>query len=345
MPRQGYKEAAHSGPYAHDDGTGRQNAKHNTMKANSLFPLLRHLVPIAVLAIAALCAASPGARAQGVAVLVNGDPVTNFDVEQRTKLLQLGAAGQKVPARPQVVEDLINEKLKIQLLKRYAIPDVDKDVDSAFANMARRMKQSPKEFADQLARGGVMPETLKSRRKADLVWNQIVRGRYQASFQFSDKDIQQRLQAKNPEGTTTVSYDYTLRPILFVVPRGSPSEAFAARAKEAESLRAQFQNCEEGVVQARGMRFVAVRPPVVKNSAELPAQLRDILTKTEMGKLTPPETTQQGIEVYAVCGRKQSDNAPEKKEVRDQLYTETFDNLAKTYLKELRSQAWIEYKQ
>ena len=83
-------------------------------------------------------------------------------------------------------------------------------------------------------------------------------------------------------------------------------------------------------MQARGARFVAVRPPVVKNSAELPAQLRDILTKTEMGKLTPPETTQQGVEVYAVCGRKQSDNAPEKKEIRDQLYSETFDNLAKT---------------
>jgi peptidyl-prolyl cis-trans isomerase SurA len=315
------------------------------MKTNSLFPLLRHLTMIAALALAALSAVPSAAEAQGVAVLVNGDPVTDYDIDQRIKLLQLGGQGQKAPARQQVVEDLINEKLKIQLLKRYAIPDVDKDVDSAYANMARRMRQAPKEFSEQLARGGVMPETLKSRMKAELVWNQIVRGRYQASFQFSDKDIQQRLQAKNPEGTTTASYDYTLRPILFVVPRGSPNEAFAARAKEAETLRTQFQNCEEGVVLARGMRFVAVRPPVVKNSADLPAQLRDILTKTEMGKLTPPETTQQGVEVYAVCGRKQSDNAPEKKEIRDQLYTETFDSLAKNYLKELRSQAWIEYKQ
>ena len=190
-----------------------------------------------------------------------------------------------------------------------------------------------------------MAETLKSRMKADIIWNQIIRGRFQASFQFSDKDIQTRLTAKNPEGaTTTVSYDYTLRPILFVVPRGSPPAAYEARAKEAEVLRGQFQNCEEGVVLARGARFVAVRPPVVKNSAELPAQLRDILTKTEMGKLTPPETTQQGVEVYAVCGRKQSDNALEKKEMRDQMYSETFAGLAKTYLKELRSQAMIEYR-
>jgi peptidyl-prolyl cis-trans isomerase SurA len=131
---------------------------------------------------------------------------------------------------------------------------------------------------------------------------------------------------------------------LFVVPRGSPSEAYAARAKEAETLRGQFQSCEEGVALARGMRFVAVRQQVVKNSADLPAQLREILTKTEIGKLTPPETTQQGVEVYAVCGRKQSENTPEKKEIRDQLYNETFEKLAKDYLKELRSQAMIEQR-
>ena len=32
-------------------------------------------------------------------------------------------------------------------------------------------------------------ETLKSRIRADLIWGQIIRGRYQSSFQFSDKDV------------------------------------------------------------------------------------------------------------------------------------------------------------
>jgi hypothetical protein len=32
--------------------------------------------------------------------------------------------------------------------------------------------------------------------KADIVWTQIVRGRYQASFQFSDRDIQSKIDAK-----------------------------------------------------------------------------------------------------------------------------------------------------
>ncbi|HEY5962827.1 MAG TPA: peptidylprolyl isomerase [Xanthobacteraceae bacterium] len=316
------------------------------LKPQAAFPsALRGLAAAIGLALAVVATAPQGASAQGVVVLVNGDPITNFDIEQRSKLLQVST--QKTPPRQEVVEELINEKVKIQLLKRYTIPGVDKDVDNAYANMARRMRQSPKEFGEQLSKTGIMPETLKSRMKADIVWTQIIRGRYQASFQFSDRDIQSKIDAKHPPGTapTTVSYDYTLRPILFVVPRGSPPAAFEARAKEAEALRAQFQSCEEGIALARNVRFVAVRAPVTKNSAELPAALRDILTRTEVGRLTPPETTQQGVEVYAVCGRKQGENALEKKEARDQLYNEAFESRAKAFLKELRSQAMIEYKQ
>ncbi|MBN8964708.1 MAG: peptidylprolyl isomerase, partial [Rhizobiales bacterium] len=183
-----------------------------------LSALQRHLIGIMV-AVAALAALPATAEAQLVAVIVNGDPITNFDVEQRSKLIQIST--HKAPARKDVIEELIDEKLKIQLLRRYNIPDIDKDVESAFANMARRMRTTPREFTAQLERSGLKIETLKSRMKAELIWSQIIRGRYQSSFQFSDKDIEARIEAKKPDDAAVVGYDYTLRPILFLVPRCS----------------------------------------------------------------------------------------------------------------------------
>ena len=295
----------------------------------------------AALAIAALTVMTPSAGAQTV-VVVNGDPVTQFDVDQRAKLIQIST--QKTPTRNEVIEELVNEKLKIQLLKRFMIDGIDKDVDTAYVNMARRMRATPKDFTENLEKQGLKTETLKSRIKADLIWGQIIRGRYQSSFQFSDKDVATRLASKNRDDANVVGYDYTLRPILFVVPRGSAPAAFEARTKEAEALRGRFQNCEEGIALARGIRFVAVRPQVVKGSAELPTALRDVLTKTELGRLTAPETTQQGVEVYALCGKRQSENAPAKKEVRDEMYNEAFESHSKKFLKELRDQAMIEYR-
>ena len=98
------------------------------------------------------------ADAQAVAI-VNGDPITAFDVEQRAKLIQLSTHQNK--PRNEVVEELINEKIKVQLQKRFAIDGIDKDVDNAYANMARRMRATPKQFSDNLEKSGVKAETLK----------------------------------------------------------------------------------------------------------------------------------------------------------------------------------------
>ena len=155
----------------------------------------RRLMIGAALAIAAVIAMTR-APTRKPSVIVNGDPVTQFDVEQRAKLIQLST--QKTPTRNEVIEELINEKLKIQLLKRFIIDGIDKDVDNAYANMARRMRATPKDFTDNLEKQGVKTETLKSRIKADLIWGQIIRGRYQSSFQFSDKDVATRLAVQKP---------------------------------------------------------------------------------------------------------------------------------------------------
>ena len=303
----------------------------------------RLLALMALAATLAVAAPAPGS-AQQVVVLVNGDPITAFDVEQRTKLIQV--MSNKAPPRQEVIEELIEEKLKLGLLKRFSIEGMDNDVENAFANMARRAGTTPQGLTEQLTRSGLTVATLKSRIKAEMVWGQIIRGKYQSSFQFSEKDIAAKLETSNPEAMAAVGYDYTLRPILFVVPRGSPDSLKETRRKEAEALRARFQSCDEGIRMARGLRDVAVRNSTTRTSADLSPALREILEKTEVGKLTAPEVTAQGIEVYALCRKERAsaENTPDKRKVREELVNQQFQANSKRFMKELRSQAMIEHR-
>jgi peptidyl-prolyl cis-trans isomerase SurA len=298
---------------------------------------------VAALALAAAIGAIPSpATAQGVAAVVNGEPITTFDIEQRAKLNQVsGVKG----GRQEILEELINEKLKIQLLKRFAIDGIDNEVDSQFAGMARRARMSPQVFAEQLTKGNIGVATLKHKIKADIVWSQIIRGRFPSRFQISEKDVMAKLETRGGE-PSAAGYDYTLRPILFVIPRGSEQALFESRRREAEALRARFNGCESGVALARQLRDVAVRSPVVRSSADLPPALRDILEKTELGKLSAPEVTAQGVEVYALCGKKPSsaENTPGRREAREELVSAQFKAQSDRYLKELRQQAMIEYR-
>ncbi|NJL73349.1 MAG: hypothetical protein HC888_18360, partial [Candidatus Competibacteraceae bacterium] len=153
----------------------------------------------AILALGAIAGGlSRPASAQGVVVVVNGEPVTAYDIEQRSKFHQL--VSRKAPPRQEVIDELINEKIKVQTGRRYKLEITDKDVDASFAEMGKRMNLSAEQLAQTLEKGGVDPGTLKARIRADTVWQQIVRGKFQSSFQFREKDILEALEKKDNKG-------------------------------------------------------------------------------------------------------------------------------------------------
>jgi peptidyl-prolyl cis-trans isomerase SurA len=91
---------------------------------------------------------------------------------------------------------------------------------------------------------------------------------------------------------------------------------------------------------------VVVRPPIRRNSADLSPQLREILAKVEVGKVTPAEVTSGGVEVFALCEKKETNaDSPTKRKLRDEMFSQRFKKQADRYLKELRAGAMIEYKQ
>jgi peptidyl-prolyl cis-trans isomerase SurA len=299
----------------------------------------------AVLAVACLvvaAAVSSPARAQQVVMIVNGDVITAYDVEQRMKFVQLST--RKPGVRSEVIDDLIDDKLKVQFGRRYKIEIPDADVDAQFAEMGHRMHMTSEQLTQALAQGGVDASTLKAKIRSDTVWQNIVRGKYQGDLQIREKDVLAAMQSDKPDEKNQVGYEYRLRPILFLVPHGA-AQLTEARQKDAEALRGRFTDCDSGLKYARTLRDVAVRDVIVKSSSDLPQVLRDVLDKTEIGHLTAPEVTPQGVELFALCERKETkEDTPEKRQAREKLFSEKFQVKAKQLLRELRKQAMIERK-
>jgi len=301
------------------------------------FFIYSRLLATLIIGVAALATT---AHAQQVVVIVNGDPITALDIEQRGKLNQLST--HKVQPRQETIEELIAEKLKIKEAKRWGLEISDSEVDQSYTAMAGRMRMTADQLTQTLARSGVNPATLKSRIRADMAWPQLVRGRFQSSIQVVEKDILTATEAKGGD----VGYDYTLRQILFVVPPGSHESFVDGRKREAEALRGRFQSCEEGIAFARALKDVAVRDQITRSTADIPPEQRKILEGTEVGKLTPPEVTKYGVEMFAICARKQSaaDNTPGKRKAREDLQNERYEQKSKEYLANVRRGAMIEFK-
>lgn len=285
---------------------------------------------------------APGLAHAQVVVFANGSPITELDISQRSKLI--AASTHKTPPRQEVIKELIDDRIKLSKAKSYGLQVTDKEVDDAFANMASHQHITPAQFGQVLERAGILPRTLKARLRAELTWTQLVRGKFGASLQVSDSDITNTM-VTGAKDEAAAGYVYTLYPVLIVAPRGSPEGVLQAKHQEAENLRARFSSCDQGLALARALRDVAVREPVTKSSADLPQPFRELLAKMEVGKLTAPEATEQGVQMFALCERKQSStDSPAKREARQQIFSKRFEAESKKYLEEIRRQAMIEYK-
>ncbi|MGA7184338.1 MAG: SurA N-terminal domain-containing protein [Pseudolabrys sp.] len=286
--------------------------------------------------------AAPTTSYAQVVVIANGSPITEYDIQQRMKL---DAISQKSPNRQQAINDLIDDRLKIARAKVYGLEVGDSEITGAFENMAGRQHITVAQFTQVLERSGISPNTVKARIRAEMTWQQLIRGKYNSSLQIGDSDIAKALKDKNEGDAPAVGYIYTLYPVMVVVARGSSEATISAKRSEAENLRSRFASCADGLAMARGLRDVAVRDPITKNSADLSPQLRDLLGNIQVGRLTPPEVTAQGLQMFAVCNKKESaTDSPQKREMREQLFVKRFESESKKYLDEIRKAAMIEYK-
>jgi peptidyl-prolyl cis-trans isomerase SurA len=270
-----------------------------------------------------IACASP-LHAQTVAVMVNGEPITNFDIEQRGKLTFLTT--HKSADRQQVINELIDEKVKIKEAKKYGVDPSASDIDESYASMSSRMRITPDQLTKSLESQGIRPDTLKARMRAEMVWTSLVRGRYKESLQVGEKDVAAAVQVSSgDEKQATESFEYKMQPIVLIVPRGSAPAVIEARHKEAEALRNRVQTCAEANAFFKSMQNAAIRETVTKTSADIPAVLRELLDKTPIGHLTPPEVTKQGVEMVALCARNPTTiDTPKKKEIRDKMFAEKY---------------------
>jgi peptidyl-prolyl cis-trans isomerase SurA len=155
-----------------------------------------------------LLACGSPSQAQTVAVMVNGEPITNYDIDQRMKLTFLTT--HKPAVRQDVINELIDEKVKIKEGKKFGVDPTSSDIDQSYAAMSSRMRITTDQLTKSLESQGIRPDTLKARMKAEMVWTSLVRGRYKESLQVGEKDVAAAVQAGGDEKLQTETFEYRL---------------------------------------------------------------------------------------------------------------------------------------
>lgn len=300
------------------------------------FSPLRLACSAAVLAGAMLLAA-PGAQAQGIVAQVNNRAITSLDVSQRVRIAAM-IERRRIGAK-EALEELIDDQAKIIEAQRVGYRVTEDGVEGEFAKIAKSNGQSTRQFEDVLRRSGLEPAAVRDKLRANIAWQALTRDRAKLGSNVTRAEIE-TASAERRKADKVV--EYTLIPIVFVVPPGaSPS----SRAAAANAARARFTDCETGFDAMRALPDVVVRPSMVRSSADLSKPLTALFEKTPVGRTTPASNGEHGVEIIAVCNKRDISkaNSGDIAAVADDLSEQKIKSTTKGYLAEIRKKVTIRY--
>ena len=213
---------------------------------------------VAVAAIATLMAlAGSSAFAQEIVASINGDPITNIDIDERMKMLRVL---RKPATRDAAIESLFADRLEIHEADKFGVDPRDSDISQQIVKVAQDMKLSPDALVEALQHAGVTPDHFKAHFRADLAFNVLVQA-LNKGVEASEGQVRAELAKQGGKAASGTAY--TVRQIIFAIPHATTVATLTERAHEAEQLRARFTDCDSGLPLVRAMNDVTVRDPVV----------------------------------------------------------------------------------
>jgi peptidyl-prolyl cis-trans isomerase SurA len=274
--------------------------------------------------------------AQTIVASINGDPITDIDINERMKMLRVL---RKPASREAAIESLFADRLEIRETGKFGLHPGDAEVSQEIIKVAQEMKMPPDALVGALQQAGVSQEHFKAHFMADFAFTVLMQA-LNKGVEASEEQVRAELAKQG--GNAAAGNEYTVRQIIFTLPTNTSVAGFNARVQETETLRARFVDCETGVALAREMPDVTVRAPLTKTEAELGEGLVQLLEKTPVGRLTPAQRSASGLEMIAVCGKAAAkDTSAVRAAISQKILAEHVAAHAKRRLKEMRAKAVI----
>ncbi|MCD7060829.1 peptidylprolyl isomerase [Pelagibacterium xiamenense] len=286
-----------------------------------------------------LVLAGAAAQAQSVQVTVNGTQITDQQINARAQLLRIEGRGSSNSNRTQMATDeLIDDAIKLAEAERVGIAVTDAQVDQAYGNIASNMNVSVSNLNQVLTQNGVDPNTLRSRLRAAIAWQQVVRQVISPRVQISELELDIQAEQQLEE---TSSFDYILKEVIFVIADGSGMSA-SRRTAEANQYRSGFQGCGGAVEQVLQYQDAAVIDIGRRHATQMPEAIANELAGLTVGQLTRPRVTENGVSMYAICEKAEArDLTFIKQDLRQEAGQDALEQQAEAYLERLRNEAAI----
>jgi peptidyl-prolyl cis-trans isomerase SurA len=232
--------------------------------------------------------------------IVNGDVITQTDIEQRLALLAIANGGQ-IPAEErqrlgeQVLRNLIDETLQIQAARTEKIDIKQSDIDKTVQRVAENVKQNPAQLAAFLDTHGSNIKSLRRQIEGEIAWQRLQRAKIEVTV--GDDEVKAVIDKMNASKGTE---EYRVGEIYLSATPATQTQILDNANKILTQLRAgasfagYARQYSESSTAPVGGDLGWVRPE------QLPPALGDALRQMDAGAISNPIPVGGGFLIIAV---------------------------------------------
>lgn len=306
-----------------------------------------------------LSAATPSnaEMVERIVAIVNGDIITETDVEDRIKQgerLQSKTRAfkelEKENRRRMALENLINRTILDQQIEKADIEVTDHEVENAIKNILAQNRMSMQDLRTEIAKKGLSWSQYKKNVKREIKKVKFINQVISTEVKISDRDLRDYFD-KN-RGSFHGGKQVHIAEIVFpFIGIDSEAEAIALRdkaisvAREAQANPEAFSRLAKH--HSQGPNADQGGDLGMVNISDLPSMVGEMVRNLPAGGVTPPIPTDNAIVIAKVVAWPKL-SAEEFEKVRDTIYDRLHDeriaDALKAYVQRAKQNAYIEIR-
>ena len=247
-----------------------------------------------------------------IVAVANDDVITHTELEKRMHLVkqQLQRRQAKLPPddvlRKQILEQLIMERLQLQVAERVGIRVDDESINKVVNNIARENNLTLDQFREVLAREGYNFADFRNNIKKDITISQLRKRRVENRITVTEQEVDNYLISNaSRRGSND---EFHLGHILIAVPEAASPDQIQAARQRAEAVLGQLRLgadfAQTAIAESGGQQALEGGDLGWRKAGQMPTLFADSIINMQVGEISELIRSPSGFHIIKLLDRR-----------------------------------------
>ena len=270
-----------------------------------------------------------------VAVEVNDQIITNYEISQRIKMLE--TFGAKSVSKKEVINSLINERLyTYSAIELETLPD-NSEIDKGLDDFAKRGNLNKKDLLAYLASRNVSEETLIAYITAGLTQRKVIQKKFVNNIIISQGDVASAIDTENVLSKSNSNV------IEYIELTFSNLVSDKKSLKQLSTINKMVDNCLDLQSEAKGYENINLEIHKKKTN-DLQKDILDKLNNLDIYETKLLKNSNNINYLLMLCSRNSEMDEDTIETLRNKIFNNRINKIGNAYIQELKGEAFIDIK-